>query len=141
MKYIKRFNEEINEANISRHHDLDSKKKLSIAGIKIGDKIKIQKSTSLFRRLLPSMDGRVAGYGGESLIKGEIYEFVNYWSDFALDSSRLDFDETLAMEFECKESPKKGKVGSKLVFSLKHFHEYKDEGKLLPLKPKEQRLS
>jgi hypothetical protein len=115
-----------NESSISRYYDNDLKRKIKIGDIKIGDKIKFIKSTSVFRRFIPSFKGKVAGYGEEYFFKGEIYEFVNYWSDFARDGG-FDYDETMAMEFECLESPKKDRVGYKLVLSLRHFHEYKDE--------------
>ena len=130
MKNIKNFNDfKINES-IPRSYDMEVKKKVTIADINIGDKIKFIKSTSLFRRVMPSFTHKVAGHGEEYFLKNEVYEFVNYWTDFARDSG-LDYDETLAMEFECKESPKQNRVGSKFVFSLRHFHEYKDEGKFI----------
>jgi hypothetical protein len=130
MKNIKNFNDfKINES-IPRSYDMEVKKKVTIADINIGDKIKFIKSTSLFRRVMPSFTHKVAGHGEEYFLKNEVYEFVNYWTDFARDSG-LDYDETLAMEFECKESTKQNRVGSKFVFSLRHFHEYKDEGKFI----------
>ncbi len=121
---------EFNESSIPRYYDNDLKKKIKIGDIKIGDKIKFIKSTSLFRRFIPSFKGKVAGHGEEYFFKGEIYEFVNYWSDFAREGDILftnPYEETMAMKFECLESPKKDRVGYKLVLSLRHFHEYKDE--------------
>lgn len=108
----------------------EAKKRVAIADLKIGDKIKFIKSTSLFRRLMPSFTHKVAGHGEEYFLKNEVYEFVNYWSDFARDSG-WDYDETIAMEFECLESTKESRVGTTFVFSLRHFHEYKDEGKFI----------
>jgi hypothetical protein len=131
MKYIKKFN----EGSISRSTEgpeQDVKKRIAIADLKIGDKIKFQKSTSLFRRIMPSFTHKVAGHGEEYFLKNEVYEFVNYWSDFARDSG-WDYDETIAMEFECLESPKSNRIGTKFVMSLRHFHEYKDEGKFIIL--------
>jgi hypothetical protein len=129
MKNIKNF-KTFNESSILRNYDMDTKKKVAIADIKIGDKIKFIKSTSLFRRLVPKFTHKVAGHGEDYFLKNEVYEFVNYWSDFARDSG-WDYDETIAMEFECKESSKENRVGTKFVFSLRHFHEYKDEGKFI----------
>jgi hypothetical protein len=129
MKNIKNF-KTFNESSILRNYDMDAKKKIAIADIKIGDKIKFIKSTSLFRRLVPKFTHKVAGHGEDYFLKNEVYEFVNYWSDFARDSG-WDYDETIAMEFECKESSKENRVGTKFVFSLRHFHEYKDEGKFI----------
>lgn len=106
------------------------KKKVAIADIKIGDKIKFIKSTSLFRRLVPKFTHKVAGHGEDYFLKNEVYEFVNYWTAFAHDSG-WDYDETIAMEFECKESSKENRVGSKFVFSLRNFYEYKEEGKFI----------
>jgi hypothetical protein len=93
---------------------------VAVADLKIGDKIKFKKSTSLFRRLMPSFTHKVAGHGEEYFLKNEVYEFVNYWSDFARDSG-WDYDKTIAMEFECLESPKSNRIGTKFVFSLRHF--------------------
>ncbi len=104
---------------------------MAIADIKIGDRIKFQKSTSLFRRIVPSFDNKVAGEGEQYFLKGEIYEFINYWTDFARGGMSLDYHETMAMEFECKESHKKDRIGSKYVFSLRHYHEYKKAGKFI----------
>ena len=129
MKNIKNF-KTFNESSILRNYDMDVKKKLAVADLKIGDKIKFIKSTSLFRRLVPKFTHKVAGHGEEYFLKNEVYEFVNYWSDFARDSG-WDYDETIAMEFECLESPKSNRVGTKFVFSLRHFHEYKDKGKFI----------
>lgn len=117
---------ELNESSVPRYYDNEIKKKISIGDIKIGDKIKFIKSTSLFRKIMPSFKHKVAGHGEEYFLKGEVYEFVNYWSDFARDGG-FDYDETMAMEFECLESPKKDRIGYKLVLSLRHFHEYKNE--------------
>jgi hypothetical protein len=128
MKNIKNF-KNFNES-ILRNYDMDTKKKVAIADLKIGDKIKFVKSTSLFRRLMPSFTHKVAGHGEEYFLKNEVYEFVNYWSDFARDSG-WDYDETIAMEFECLESPKSNRIGTKFIFSLRHFHEYKEEGKFI----------
>ena len=131
MKNIKNF-KTFNESSILRNYDMDVKKKLAVADLKIGDKIKFIKSTSLFRRLVPKFTHKVAGHGEEYFLKNEVYEFVNYWSDFARDSG-WDYDETIAMEFECLESTKSNRIGTKFVFSLRHFHEYKDEGKFIIL--------
>jgi hypothetical protein len=125
IKNFKNFNE-----SILRNYDMDTKKKVAITDLKIGDKIKFVKSTSLFRRLMPSFAHKVAGHGEEYFLKNEVYEFVNYWSDFARDSG-WDYDETIAMEFECLESPKSNRIGTKFIFSLRHFHEYKEEGKFI----------
>jgi hypothetical protein len=129
MKNIKNF-KTFNESSILRNYNMDAKKKVAIADIKIGDKIKFIKSTSLFRRLVPKFTHKVAGHGEDYFLKNEVYEFVNYWSDFARDSG-WDYDETIAMEFECLESTKSNRIGTKFVFSLRHFHEYKDEGKFI----------
>ena len=118
-------NKKLNETMVKRYHDLEIKKKVLIGDIKIGDKIKFNKSTNLFRRIIPSFKHKVVGHGEEYFIKGEIYEFINYWSDYTRDSG-WDYDETMAMEFECLESVKKDRIGSKIVLSLRHFHEYRD---------------
>ena len=124
MKHIKLYE------NFIPRDEQEIKRKIAIADIKIGDKIKFEKSTSLFRRLIPSFTNKVAGHGEEYFLKNEVYEFVNYWSDFARDSG-FDYDETMAMEFECLESTKSNRIGHKFVFSLRHFHEYKENGKFI----------
>lgn len=103
-------------SKVPRYYDNDIKKKVKIGDIKIGDKIKFNKSTNILRKVFPSFKHKVAGHGEEYYNKGEVYEFVNYC------------EETMAMEFECLESNKKDRVGSKLVLSLRHFHEYRDKG-------------
>ena len=45
MSNIKNFVEFVNESNIPRYHDSEVKKKIKISDIKIGDKIKFNKST------------------------------------------------------------------------------------------------
>jgi len=129
--HVKNWNQ-FNESSVSRYSDADIKKGISIGDIKIGDKIEFTKSTSLYRRFIPSFKHKVAGHGEEYFLKGEVYEFINFWTDFARDGG-FDYDETMAMEFECLNSPKKGRIGYKLVLSLRHFHEYKDEGVFIVL--------
>ena len=124
---VKNFGQFLNESSIPRYYENDIKKKVAIGDIKIGDKIKFNKSTNLFRKVIPSFKHKVAGHGEEYYLKGEVYEFVNYWTDFARDGG-FDYEETMAMEFECLESTKKERIGSKLVLSLRHFHEYRDKG-------------
>jgi hypothetical protein len=135
MKNIKNFKDFIiNEASVPRYHDFELKKRIEIADLKIGDKIKFQESTSLFRRVIPSFNNKVAGYGEEYFLKNEVYEFINYWTDFAKDGGMsFDYHETMAMEFECKESSKKSRIGTKFIFSLRHYHEYRDTGKFIVL--------
>jgi len=119
-----------NEASIPRYHDIDIKKKMPIADLKIGDCIKFLESTSILRRIIPKIKDTVAGEPEQFFLKNEVFEFSNYWTDLAFGGG-MSFNNTIAMEFICIESNKENRIGKKYIFSLKHYHEYKNLNKFI----------